>query len=492
MVIALERVNRAVRERLSSGFLLPMPEVVDRTLLGRAQQGRASELCPVPPGSGLRPLLGDRGLPFVGHSLEYIRYGSDFTRARHARFGPVSWTGFLREPVVIAAGPDATKAVLTNADKAYSQDGWRFLVDRFFRRGLMLLDFDEHRSHRRVMQQAFTADRIAGYLAQTVPCVRETVPRWGADRPTRIYPELKRLTLDIATRVFMDDRTGPETERVNQAFVACVRAASALVKWNVPGTRWHSGLRGREVLERYFAENLPAKRAHPGGDLFSALCQARTAEGEAFSDADIINHMIFLMMAAHDTSTITSAAAAYYLGANPQWQERARAESLALGDAPLDMESIGQLHTLDLVIKESLRLVAPVPVVMRRTVAPTALLGHYVPKGALVMVAGAVNHFDPSCWTDPDTFDPDRFAEPRREDKTHRDAWIPFGGGVHKCIGMAFGTLEVTAILHEMLRTHRWSVEPGYRPRWDNTSLPVPVDGLPLRLRPLTASAGQR
>ena len=92
---------------------------------------------------------------------------------------------------------------------------------------------------------------------------------------------------------------------------------------------------------------------------------------------------------------------------------------------------------------------------------------------------------DNLCWSAPDTFDPDRFAEHRREDRNHRDAWIPFGGGVHKCIGMAFGTLEVAAILHEMLRTYRWSVDPGYRPRWDNTSLPVPADGLPLSLSPL-------
>ncbi|GAA3239428.1 cytochrome P450 [Pseudonocardia petroleophila] len=476
---------RAARERLSTVLLAPLPASVDAAVLRGAARGRAVDLATAPP--GLAAVPGDQGLPVLGRTLEYIRYGSDFTRARHAHYGPVSWAGFLGERVVMAAGPDATRAVLTNADKAYSQDGWRYLIDRFFGRGLMLLDFDEHRAHRRVMQQAFTADRLAGYVDQTIPCARDTVPTWPTDRPVRIYPELKRLTLDVATRVFMDERTGPETERINRAFVDCVRAASALVKWDVPGTRWRAGLRGRAVLETYFAENLPGKRAQPGHDLFSALCQARTPDGEAFSDTDVINHMIFLMMAAHDTSTITSAAAAYYLAANPQWQERAREESLALGDAPLDMAALRTLRTLDLVVKESLRLVAPVPVVMRRTVTDTALLGHHIPRGTLVLVAGAVNHFDPGCWTDPDTFDPDRFAEPRHEDRSHRDAWIPFGGGVHKCIGMAFGTLEVTAILHEMLRTYRWSVEPGYRPRWDNTSLPVPADGLPVRLTRLAA-----
>ncbi|PXY17408.1 hypothetical protein BAY60_34535 [Prauserella muralis] len=91
----------------------------------------------------------------------------------------------------------------------------------------------------------------------------------------------------------------------------------------------------------------------------------------------------------------------------------------------------------------------------------------------------------PECWTDPDTFDPDRFAPHRRENHSHRFAWVPFGGGVHKCIGMHFGTLEVKTILHEMLRTTRWTISHGYQARWDNTSLPVPADGLPVRLHPV-------
>jgi cytochrome P450 len=483
--VAVSAVRTVTGERLSSVVLTPMPRDVDRRLLERTRPRRVRPLAEPPAGSGLLSVPGDPGPPVLGHTLSYIRYGHAFTRARHTALGPVSWCGFVGEHVVIAAGPDATHAVLTNPDKAYSQDGWRFLVDDFFHRGLMLLDGDDHRVHRRVMQEAFTADRVRGYVDRTVPVLRETIPAWPRGRQVRVYPMLKRLTLDVATRVFMDGRSGPEAEAVNDAFMACVQAASAIVRRDLPGTRYRAGLRGRALLERYFTEALPAKRAGDGDDLFSALCRARTPEGEAFSDADVVNHMIFLMMAAHDTSTITSAAAAHYLAANPEWQERARSESLALGDAPPDAAALQSLGTLDLVMKESLRLAAPVPVVMRRTVRDTALLGHHLPAGQLVMVAGAVNHHDPAIWTDPDAFDPERFAAPRREDRAHRDAWIPFGGGVHKCLGMLFGSLEVTAILHELLRHHRITVAPGYRPRWDNTSLPVPADGLPLRFEPL-------
>jgi cytochrome P450 len=74
-------------------------------------------------------------------------------------------------------------------------------------------------------------------------------------------------------------------------------------------------------------------------------------------------------------------------------------------------------------------------------------------------------------------FDPERFNDKRREDKSQRYAWMPFGGGAHKCIGLHFGTLEVKALLHEMLRAHRWSAPAGYAAHWDYVSLPVPPTG---------------
>ncbi|GAA2360027.1 hypothetical protein GCM10009854_43740 [Saccharopolyspora halophila] len=130
-----------------------------------------------------------------------------------------------------------------------------------------------------------------------------------------------------------------------------------------------------------------------------------------------------------------------------------------------------------------MRLVAPVPSMVRTAVRDTAVLGHHIPAGTMVSVSPHLNHFSAEHWTDPFAFDPERFAEPRREYKSHRLAWIPFGGGAHKCIGLHFGTLEVKLLLHEMLRNYTWTVAPGYEVKWDYVSLPVPVDGLPVHLR---------
>ena len=116
------------------------------------------------------------------------------------------------------------------------------------------------------------------------------------------------------------------------------------------------------------------------------LCHTEDEDGNKFSDDDIVNHMIFLMMAAHDTSTSTATTMAYYLAANPEWQDRCRDESDRLGDGPVDIESLEKLESLDLVMNESMRLVTPS--FNGRCGARCAIpicLAYYIPEGTNVI-----------------------------------------------------------------------------------------------------------
>jgi cytochrome P450 len=290
----------------------------------------------------------------------------------------------------------------------------------------------------------------------------------------------KALTLDLAIETFVGvDLPRAEQDRVNKAFIAAVRAGTSIVRHNVPGTPWARGLAARRVLEEFFHEHLPAKRRDGGDDLFAQLCIAQSEDGDVFSDEDVVNHMIFLLMAAHDTSTITMSSMAYHLARYPEWQEKARAEALATGD---DYDSVVGSELLERIMKESLRLCSPVPSMPRVAVRDTAINGYRIKEGSFVAVSPFYNHYDPQYWPDPAHFDPDRFAEPRREDHGHRMAFQAFGGGVHKCIGMYFAGVQVRAIFHELLRTYSWSVPAGYTWPLDLVALPFPRDRLPVKL----------
>jgi cytochrome P450 len=423
-------------------------------------------------------------VPVIGGSLAYMHDPLTLMRQLYARHGAVAPLPMPGRQTAFVLGPDACGAVLQNGDKAFV-NGWELLVGPFFHRGLMLLDGAEHKQHRRILQQAFTRERIEGYTAALHPAVARELDSWRATAGFPAYPALKRLTLNLATQIFMGGHRiadPTELDRVNRAFIACVQAAGAILRVAVLGNKWHRATRGRAELERFLTDQLPAARSAGGNDLFSVLTRVEDEDGTRFGDRDVVNHMIFLLMAAHDTSTSTVTTAMYHLGRHREWQERVREEVLALGPAPT-VQQLSQLHDLDMVIKECQRMVAPVPVVARLAVKDTEVAGRPIAAGTHAAVCLQLSHYLPEYWTRPHTFDPERFSPQRREDRSHRFAWAPFGGGVHKCLGMAFSDIEVRTLLAQLLTRFRWSVPPDYVPPMSNVSLPYPKDGLPVELR---------
>ena len=412
-------------------------------------------------------------------------------RKQWEAFGAVSPMSLVgKDRWVMLLGPDACEVALRNADKAWANGpAWTYLVGPFFGRGLMFLDFEEHHLHRRIMQQAFTRDRLENYTAAMHPAITSGLATWAPTSDFQAYWALKQLTLDIATNTFMggaDHTSREEMDRVNRSFIACVQAAAAIVRADLPFTRWRRGLRGRRHLEEFLDGYLPSRRAEETDDLFSVLCHIESDDGERFSDEDVVNHMVFLMMAAHDTSTITLSSMMQFLGQHPDWQERCRTEARALADRVGTTPGLADLEgltSIDLVTKESLRLRAPVPVVLRHAVKDTVVLGTRIPRGTYATVGLQFSHLMPDHWSDPEAFDPERFSPDRREDRLHRYAWAPFGGGVHKCLGMYFAGAEVTALMFHLLLDFEWSVDPAYVAPMNNHSLPFPKDGQQVELR---------
>jgi len=153
--------------------------------------------------------------------------------------GPVMLLDSPIIPTVAALGPDAAQVIYSNRNKDYSQQGWTPMIGAFFNRGLMLLDFDEHMYHRRIMQEAFVRTRLAGYTEQVDKVVSQVIASdWVANDPRfLLYPAMKELTLDIASMVFMGHEPGTDRElvtKVNKAFTVTTRAGNAIIRTSVP------------------------------------------------------------------------------------------------------------------------------------------------------------------------------------------------------------------------------------------------------------------
>ena len=308
----LDQAKRRLKPPPITNF--PGMGCVEKRLLARDWPQLA--LAEPPAGSGLKPVMGDAGLPIIGHMIEMFRGGPEFMLHLYRKRGPVLLLTRRSLPAVAALGPDAAQVIYSNKNKDFSQQGWDPVIGPFFNRGLMLLDFEEHMFHRRIMQEAFIRTRLAGYTEQVDPVVSKVIANdWVANDPRfLLYPAMKELTLDIASMVFMGHEPGTDHElvtKVNHAFTMTTRAGNAIIRSRRAAVHLVARPQGPQAAGELLRARVAETRGKDGTDLLRVLCQTEDEDGNRFSDEDIVNHMIFLMMAAHDTSTSTATTMAY-------------------------------------------------------------------------------------------------------------------------------------------------------------------------------------
>jgi cytochrome P450 len=441
-----------------------------------------------PTGGLLAHIPGDDGWPLVGHTLAIVADYRGFVERRVQRYGMVHRGRAFGHANVTMLGPEANELVFLDPQKQFSSAlGWGIVLDKLFPRGLMLLDFDEHRVHRRVLSVAFKADPMRSYLAGLNAGIAKGLTQWPHRRGFKFYPAIKQLTLDLAATSFLGGELGPELEAVKRAFIAMVAASISVIRAPLPGTRFSRGVRGRALLADYFNRQIPLRRERGGDDLFSQLCRATWEDGTLLSNADIVGHMNFLMMAAHDTLTSSLTAFVDRLAADPDWQEKLRAEQRGLGlaaDEPLPFERLDDLALTEMAFKEALRLMPPVPSIPRRALREFEFKGFRIPANVGVNVSPIFTHYMPQLWPDPERYDPMRFT-PEATRGRHKFAFVPFGGGAHMCLGLHFAYMEAKCFTWHLLNNFRIAVEPGYRANWRLLPIPYPRDGLPVTLAPL-------
>jgi cytochrome P450 len=443
-----------------------------------------------PKRNSLTHIPGDEGWPLIGKTLEVLADPKGAVERHAAKYGLVYRTHLFGETSLTMLGPDANELVLFDQARQFSSTlGWNLILGLLFPRGLMLLDFDEHRLHRRALSVAFKSGPMKSYLAELDEGIAGRVKKWKAQPgPMLFYPAMKQLTLDLAATSFLGADIGPEVDEITRAFVDMVAAAVAVIRKPLPGTQMARGVRGRKRIIAYFSEQIPIRRARGGGDdLFSQLCQATHEDGALLSTQDVIDHMSFLMMAAHDTLTSSLTSFIGELAAHPEWQQKLRDEVTKLGiaaDAPTNFDDLEAMPLSEMAFKEALRLKPPVPSMPRRAVRDFTFKGFAIPAGTMVGVNPLFTHHMKDIWPEPENFDPLRFTEEAQRNR-HRFAWVPFGGGAHMCLGLHFAYMQAKTFARHFLQNLEVSLEPGYKPDWQMWPIPKPRDGLRVVLKPV-------
>ena len=441
--------------------------------------------------SAIRDIPGEDGLPFIGNTLRMLKDPVGFGKRMIDTYGPVFRNNAFGGPTVSMMGPEANELVLFDRDRVFSSEqGWGPLLNLLFPRGLMLMDFDQHRADRRVMAVAFKPEPMRHYAETLNAGIAHAVADWGG-KPLKFYDAIKELTLDLAATSFLGMPLGAEATKINQAFVDEVQASVTPIRIPLPGSAMRKGVKARQYLIDLFKREIPARRtgtyANGGQDFFSQFCRATGDDGQPLSADAIADHMNFLMMAAHDTITSSATSLIMLLGRNPEWQEKLRAEIAELGlneTGGLPYGQLDRLELTDMAFKEALRLIPPVPSLPRRAVKAFDFGGYHIPAGSTVSVSVAYTHTMPDLWSDPQRFDPLRFT-PENIRARHKYAWVPFGGGAHMCLGLHFATMQIRILVAQLLSRYRIELDEGSGAEWQAWPIPRPKDGLPLRFVPL-------
>lgn len=382
----------------------------------------------------------------------------------------------------VFAGPEANRAILVTQRDLLR---WRTPTDpvaRLLRRGLLVVDGEEHAELRTLMEPTLVRGQAMGQVDTMARITRAFLGGWRQGGRYDMLEEMRRLALLILVETLFDVDFQPDLPRVWKPLLRTLKYIAPGLWILRPGMPRPGYGRAIRAMDDYLHGLIRARRAAmaaghepPETDLLGALVAA------GLDDDRIRDQLLTMLIAGHDTSTALLAWSLYLLGAHPAVMARARAEvDAVLGDGPITAEEAGRLPYLEQVIKEALRLYPPIHVGNRRAACDHAIAGHQVCEGDRVMHSIFLTHRDPEQWEVPEAFRPERFALDERHDRPSL-AYVPFGGGPRNCIGAAYARVEAKVVLAEILRAFDLTLETPRVRRWMGATL-EPRPGVRMRV----------
>jgi len=441
----------------------------------------------LPPGPGAPPFVQMmhwvwRPIPFMEDCAR--RYGDCFT-VRFPLFGRPG----DRPPVVFMSDPEAVREIFTGDESnLLAGEANAPLEPIVGRHSLLLLDGAHHMHERRLMMPPFHGERMQAYGDAMREVTDRVIDGWQAERPFALHPSMQRITLEVILRTVFGLEDGARMTHLRDLLTRLLsigRNPLALLPWfrfELGGmTPWGRLARAAREVDAVLLDEIRRRRAAGGAgrdDVLSMLVEARDETGRPMTDEELRDEMITLLVAGHETSATTLCWVFNRILPRPDMLEKLRAElRRVVGSSALAPRHVPQLEYLDATIKETLRLNPIIPIVGRRLRRPMRVGGRDLPAGTIVAPCIYLTHRRPDAWPDPERFDPDRFVGQR----TSPYAFFPFGGGVRRCLGMAFALYEMKIVVAEILARVALRAAPGYRVRVVRRGITfAPSKGMPV------------
>ena len=372
-------------------------------------------------------------------ALEVVRrrYGSAFSihLPIFGRMVVLSDPDDIRQ--LFRAGPDAVDTTETNLGRVMGPNS------------LFALTGDRHRAQRKLMTPPFHGRRLTAFEAIVEREAVDEFATWPQDRTFATMPSMMRITLNVILRAVFGAE-GQELERLRQMLPPAIQLGSMLALVPVPQWDWgrwspwgRFHLYRREydaIVDKLIDKAQSDPKLDAREDVLSLMLQSRYEDGSPMTRAEIADELMTLLAAGHETTATTLAWAVERLQRHPELLDRLNAD--------LDNGSEELLHATILEVQRTRPVVDQT---FRQVKAPTLQIGPWTfPQGQTIVASIGLLHADETVFPDARRFDPDRFIS-RPPDPAE---WIPYGGGVRRCIGAAFATMEMRVVLRTLLRDY--------------------------------------
>ena len=382
--------------------------------------------------------------PIVGHSIQFNYDALSLIQRLQESKGDVFELNILNEDVLLFLTPSATKKIFLDPDDNFSsKHGWEFSIGPTFENGLMLRDFDDHKYHRSLLQNSFRRDALEKYLHIIQPRINSWIEEVKQKKEFYLYKSIKQLMFNVAVELFFDEVDDSKLNYLNQLFINSIKPATTIVRNPYPLTRMKKGLKAREELLEYFQDKSSSIDLSKE-TLFSDLVKTNKEEA-GLTNFEIAEHMIFLLLAAHDTTTSTLTSSIHFLARDIDYQNKVKLESSNL--SKIDISDLKNGIIGEALFNEAIRKYPPVPFSPRLVVNDTELEGYEIPKDTYIAAGPLVLHNDKRYWDDPINFNPVRFEDPN---VTH-EAYFPFAGGAHTCLGKFFASYLFKNVIYKLV-----------------------------------------
>jgi cytochrome P450 family 135 len=385
-----------------------------------------------------------------------------------ARLGPMFTLNIAHEGTwVFVTDPDHVKQVFTGDPEVFhAGEGNQVLRPVLGDNSLLILDEKPHMSQRKLLLPPFHGARMQGYERTMTEIAAREIERWPRGEPYRLRPRMQAITLEIILETVFGVHSGDERmdalrtalREILDLTTSPLALAPALLVGPerlraIPSFRRRID-RVDELIHAEIRERRGAEDIEERDDILSMLVAARHEDGSPMSEAEIRDELLTLLVAGHETTATSLSWAVERLARHPEKLERLRAEVAAGEDDSY----------LTATIQETLRLRPVIVLVARRLTQLVEIGGYRLPAGVTVTPCIHLIHRDPSIYPEPEAFRPERFLETPPGTYT----WIPFGGGVRRCLGASFAQFEMAVVLRELVRRHqirpaRPQSEPPYR-----------------------------